>query len=126
MRAQAVPDRIGNHSVHRRIGSDLIVAVDLVHLLKAELPRREGPLVVERGIGERSSEFAGQNPRRRADVAHAHADRGNLALLHHLEHPQIVVRIIGHRGNLDDVGVELRHVDGAARRRSSGVLRKLW
>ena len=31
---------------------------------------------------------------------------GRVALLHHLQHAHVVVRLVGHRGDLDDVGIE--------------------
>ena len=78
-RAEAVADRIGDHAVDLRLGVDLVVVVDLGHLLEAELARRQRPLVMERGVGERRAELAGQDPRGNADVAHAQADRRHLA-----------------------------------------------
>ncbi len=107
-RAEAVADRVADHAVDRRLRVDAVVVVDFGHLLIAELARRQRPLVMKRGVRERRAEPAGQNARRRADVAHAHADRRHFRALHQLQHPQIVVRLVGHRGDLDDVGVERR------------------
>ncbi len=106
-RAEAVPDRIGNHPVDLRVGVDLVVVVGLGHLLEAELAGRQHPLVMEGGVGERGAELAGQNPRGDADVAHAQADRRHLAAARQFQHPQVVVRMVGHRADLDDVGIEL-------------------
>jgi len=55
---------------------------------------------MERGVGERRAELAGQNPRDGADVAHADADGGHLAAAHELEHPQVVVRMVAIVENL--------------------------
>ena len=59
--------------------------------------------------GERRAEAAGEDSRRRADVAHANADRRNLAPPHQLQHPHVVARVVGHRADLDDVRIEFRH-----------------
>ena len=106
-RAEAVPDRIGDHAVDLRVGVDPVVVVGLGHLLKAELARRQDPFVMEGGVAERGAELAGQNPRGDADVAHAQADRRHLAAPRQFQHSQVVVRMIGHRADFDDVGIEL-------------------
>ena len=53
-RAEAVPDRIGDHPVDLGVGVDLIVVIGLGHLLEAELTGGQHPLVMERGVGERA------------------------------------------------------------------------
>ena len=106
-RAEAVADRVGDHAVDLGVGVDLVVVVDFGHLLVAELAGGQHPLVMERGVGERGAELAGENPRGDADVAHAQADRRHLAAARQFQHPQIVVRMVGHRADLDDVGIEL-------------------
>ena len=53
------------------------------------------------------AELAGQDARRDADLAHADPDGRDLAVPHQLQHPHVIVRLVGHRGDLDDVGVEL-------------------
>ncbi|RIK75788.1 MAG: hypothetical protein DCC68_20610 [Planctomycetota bacterium] len=58
---------------------------------------------------KRHPELARQNPRRHSQVAHANADRGNVALAHEPQHPQIVARLVRHRRDLDDVRIERRH-----------------
>ena len=109
LRTETVADRVGDHPVDLGLGVDLVVVVDLGHLLVAQLAGGQRPLVMERGVGERRAELAGENPRGDADVAHAQADRRHLAAAGQLQQPQVVVRMIGHRADLDDVGIELAH-----------------
>ena len=104
-RTQAMSDRIADHAEHNRARTNILVMIDFVHLLEAELTGREGPLVMERGEGKRCAKTSRQNPRRRADVPHAHADHRQAATLDQLQHAQIVVRRVGRGGDLDDVGV---------------------
>ena len=105
-RAEAVADRIGHHAVDLGVGVDLVVVVDFGHLLEGELAGGHRPLVMKRGKGERSAELARQDSRRYADVAHAEADRRHFALPDQPEHPQIVVRMVGHDGDFDDVRIK--------------------
>ena len=105
-RAETVAHRISHDAVDLRGLGEGIEAVHLPHLSPADLAGCEHAVFVERREGERGSGPAGQDPGRHADVAHADADGGNAGRMHHLQHPQIVGRMICHRGNLDDVGIE--------------------
>ncbi len=62
--------------------------------------------MMERRVRERGAELAGQNARRDADFAHADPHGRNLAVPDQLQHAHVVVRLVGHRGDLDDVGIE--------------------
>ncbi len=64
---------------------------------------------MEGRITEGRSKFACQNARRDSDIPHAQADCGNPALRHKLEHPEVILRVVGHRGDLDDVRIEGGH-----------------
>ena len=107
-RAEAVPDRIGDDAIDLGFGVDLVVAVDLGHLLETKLARRHGPFGMERGIGMRGPELSGKDARGNANVAHAQADRGNLGLADHVEDPHVVAGMVGHGRDLDDVRIALR------------------
>ncbi len=54
-----------------------------------------------------ATELAGQDSRRRTNLAHADADRGNLAVPHELKHPHVVMRFVRHGRQLDHVGVQI-------------------
>ena len=101
--AEAMPDRIGHDAVDLGIGVDLVVAVDLGHVLEAELARRQGPFAMEGGIGVRGPELAGQDAGRHADIAHPQADRGDLGLADHVQDPHVIAGMVGHGRDLDDV-----------------------
>ena len=103
-----MPDRIGHDAVDLGLGVDLVVAIDLGHVLETELARRQGPFVMERGVGMRGPELAGQDAGRHADIAHPQADRGDLGLADHVEDPHVVAGMVGHRRDLDDVRIALR------------------
>ena len=105
-RAEAVAHRIGDHAVDLGLGVDLVVVIDFRHLLEAELARRQRPLVMEGGEAQGRAEASAEDPGGRADVAHADADGGNLALARQLQHPQVVAGMVGHGADLDDVGVQ--------------------
>ena len=74
-RAEAVADGVADHAVDFGLGVDAVVVVQFLHVEERELPGGQLPLVVERGVRERRSEAASQNPRRHADVAHAQPRR---------------------------------------------------
>ena len=52
------------------------------------------------------AEPPGKNSRRHADLAHAQPERRHLARPRKLQHPQVVLRVVGHGADLDDVGVQ--------------------
>ncbi len=58
------------------------------------------------GEGEGGAVLAAEDARGDADVAHAEADGWHLALSDQAEHADVVVGAVGHRADLDDVGVE--------------------
>ena len=106
--AEAVPDGIGHHAVDLGVGVDLLVAIDLGHVLEAELARRQGPLRLEGGVGAVGAELARQDAGGHADVAHSQADRGDLGLADHLQDADVVGGVVDHRRDLHDVRVALR------------------
>ena len=102
---QAVGHRIGDHAIDPRRRGDRFVAVHLPHLPPADLAGGENAVVVERGEGEGGAEPAAEDPGRNADLAHADSDRGQLAGVHHLEHPQVIGGVIRHPRDLHHIRV---------------------
>ena len=62
---------------------------------------------MERGVGMRGAELAGQDAGRHADIAHPQANRGNLGLADHIQDPHVVTGMVGHGRDLDDVRIAL-------------------
>ena len=105
-RHDALSNRIGNEAVDPRVRIDFVVVVDVLHLPEAQLSGGQCPLVMERRVGERGTELAGEDAGRDTDFAHADPHGRNRAVADQLQHPHIIVRFISRRGDLDDVGIE--------------------
>jgi len=96
VRAERMSDWVADDAVYDRLGVDLVVIIDFLHLLEAELTRRQQSFVVERRIDERRVIPRRENPQRRAHVAHAHGDGRHACVARQPQDPHVVVRMVGH------------------------------
>ena len=108
-RALAVRDRVRDDGIDCSVCVDVVVMVDVSHPIEADLAGSQGPLCVKGGVGEWGAKSTRQQPGRSAHLPHADTDGWRFGCLDKFEHADVVMRSIGHRCNLDDIGVELGH-----------------
>ena len=107
-RAHAVANRVGNNPVHLGLRVELIAVEGFGHLPIAELAWLRlgcGP-AIGRCVRQRGAKLARQNSRRRADLSQAHAHHRRPAAPRQFQHPDVIVRLVGHRADFHDVGIE--------------------
>jgi hypothetical protein len=104
-RTEAVGHRIGHDAIDTSGRRDRLVAVEVAHLTPTDLARRHHPVIVERGEREGRPVAADENPGGHADVAHAKPHGRNPGRPYQLHHPQVVCGVVGHGGDLHDIGI---------------------
>ena len=102
--AHAVSDRVRDDAVDRRLSTDLVDAVQVAHVRRADLARRRLAPPGDAGERQESAELGGQDTADDPQLAHAQRDGGDLCGLQEFEDPQVIQDGVRRRHDLRDVG----------------------